>query len=89
MRASGSTGVLDVTGERRVVGAAGGDGAATYRCRWDAAGSVGHWGHVHRRANRYDASITIRPVDGAWKITAIEVRQERRLDSGNAGRGRG
>ncbi len=80
--------VLDVTGERRAVAAADEDGAATYRCRWDAAGSVGHWGHVHRRANRYDASITIRPVGGAWKITAIEVRQERRVDSGISGRGR-
>ena len=79
--------VLDVTEERRAVGAAG--GAATYRCRWDAAGSVGHWGHVHRRANRYDASITIRSVDGTWKITAIEVRQEQRVESGISRRGRG
>ncbi len=81
--------VLDVTRERRAVGAGGGSGAAAFRCRWNAAGSVGHWGHVHRRTNRYDASITIRPVDGAWKITAIEVREQQRVDPGISGRGRG
>ncbi len=51
-----------------------------YRCRWTAAGSVGHWGHVHRRTNLYDASITIQPVDGIWKITAIDLREEQRVD---------
>ncbi len=51
-----------------------------YRCRWRAAGSVGHWGHIHRRVNQYDAIITIEPVDAAWKITDFEVRQQQRLD---------
>jgi hypothetical protein len=51
-----------------------------YRCRWTAAGSVGHWGHIHRRTNRYDAVITIEPVDGAWKITEIDLREEQRVD---------
>ena len=51
-----------------------------YRCRWMAAGSVGHWGHIHRRANQYDAVITIEPVSGVWKITAIELREEQRVD---------
>ena len=51
-----------------------------YRCRWIAAGSVGHWGHIHRRANQYDAVITIEPVGGAWRITAIDLREEQRVD---------
>ncbi len=51
-----------------------------YRCRWIAAGSVGHWGHIHRRANQYDAVITVEPVDGVWKITAIDLREEQRVD---------
>jgi hypothetical protein len=51
-----------------------------YRCRWTAAGSVGHWGHIHRRTNLYDATITIEPVDGVWKITAIDLREEQRVD---------
>ena len=51
-----------------------------YRCRWTAAGSVGHWGHIHRRTNLYDAAITIEPVDEVWKITAIDLREEQRVD---------
>jgi hypothetical protein len=51
-----------------------------YRCRWTATGSVGHWGHTHRRANQYEAEIAIEPVDGAWKITAIDLREEWRID---------
>ncbi len=51
-----------------------------YRCRWIAAGSVGHWGHIHRRANQYDAVITGGPIDGVWKITAIDLREEQRID---------
>ena len=49
------------------------------RCSWTVAGSVGHWGHVHQRRNQYEAEIEVRPVDGAWKITALEVMQEERL----------
>jgi hypothetical protein len=51
-----------------------------YRCRWTAAGSVGHWGHIHRRTNLYDAAITIESVDGVWKISAIDLREEQRVD---------
>ena len=39
-----------------------------------------HWGHIHRRTNLYDAAITIEPVDEVWKITAIELHQEQRVD---------
>jgi hypothetical protein len=51
-----------------------------YRCRWTAAGSVGHWGHIHRRTNLYDAAITIESGDGIWKITVIDLREEQRVD---------
>jgi hypothetical protein len=54
--------------------------AVAYRCRWTAAGSVGHWGHIHRRTNQYDAVITIEPIEDVWKITAIDLREERRVD---------
>jgi hypothetical protein len=47
---------------------------------WTALGSVGHWGHVHTRKNLYNAIVTIEPVDGAWKITALELLEEKRLD---------
>ena len=43
-------------------------------------GSVGHWGHVHTRQNVYDAIMTIAVIDGAWKITGLEVLEEKRVD---------
>ena len=49
------------------------------RCSWTVAGSVGHWGHVHQRRNQYEAEIEVRPVDGVWKITDLEIVQEERL----------
>ncbi len=52
----------------------------TFRCVWIAGGSVGHWGHVHYRRNRYEALLTIEPRDGAWKLAGMELLEERRLD---------
>ncbi len=48
---------------------------------WTAMGSVGHWGHIHIRKNQYEANITVEPVDGAWKITNLELLEEKRIDS--------
>jgi hypothetical protein len=50
-----------------------------YRCRWTVAGTVEHWGHVHARTNEYEALFTVEPRDNAWKITALDVRNERRV----------
>ncbi|MHC4224071.1 MAG: hypothetical protein ACYSUN_08785 [Planctomycetota bacterium] len=49
------------------------------RCTWNVAGSVGHWGHIHQRRNQYEAEFQVRPVDGVWKITGLELLGERRL----------
>ena len=49
------------------------------RCTWIVAGSVGHWGHIHQRRNRYQAVFTVKPVEGAWKITELELLGEQRL----------
>ena len=49
---------------------------------WTAQGSVGHWGHVHTRKNYYDAAVTVEVTDGAWKITGLELLEEKRLDPG-------
>ena len=46
---------------------------------WTVAGSVGHWGHVHERNNRYRARLGIGPSDGAWKLGTIEILEEERL----------
>jgi len=48
--------------------------------RWTALGTVGHWGHVHQRKNRYDAVLTIAAQDGVWKIVGLELNDEQRID---------
>jgi hypothetical protein len=47
---------------------------------WTAQGTVGHWGHVHTRRNRYDAVVTVEAINGAWKITDLELLEEQRVD---------
>ena len=48
-------------------------------CTWDVLGSVGHWGHIHQRVNRYVAEMIVEPVDGIWKITSLEIMEEQRI----------
>ena len=48
--------------------------------RWTALGTVGHWGHIHTRQNLYDAVIKVEAIDGRWKITDLELLEERRID---------
>ena len=54
--------------------------ALLFHSKWTAMGTVGHWGHIHTRENQYEANITVEPVDGAWKITDLELLQEKRID---------
>jgi hypothetical protein len=49
------------------------------QCTWNVAGSVGHWGHIHQRRNQYEAVLTVKPIDGMWKITELELVSEERL----------
>jgi hypothetical protein len=46
---------------------------------WNVSGSVGHWGHVHQRTNGYRANLEISEIDGAWKLTGLEILDEQRL----------
>ncbi len=57
----------------------GKNGGFIANATWKVAGSVGHWGHVHQRRNRYQAELDIQPVDGVWKLTGLEILQEERL----------
>ena len=50
------------------------------KAKWTAQGSVGHWGHVHTRKNYYDAMVNVEAIDGHWKITGLELLEEKRLD---------
>jgi len=57
----------------------GADGAIEALVTWQVSGSVGHWGHVHRRQNQYEARLIITPVNGRWKLTAMELLSEERI----------
>jgi len=57
-------------------GSAGGFVAAA---AWTVGGTVTHFGHRHFRQNRYDARVGLVPDEGYWKIHAIEVLDEKRL----------
>ena len=50
-----------------------------YQCRWNVAGTVEHWGHIHQRTNQYEASFRVEMVDNAWKVTNMELLNEQRL----------
>ena len=50
-----------------------------YHCRWTVNGTVEHWGHVHSRTNEYQAAFVVEPRDEAWKITDVELLDEKRL----------
>jgi hypothetical protein len=52
-----------------------------FHATWTATGTVGHWGHIHMRKNQYEANISVKPVEGAWKITDLELLEEKRIDS--------
>jgi hypothetical protein len=34
---------------------------------------------MHQRTNRYTARLTLEPIGNAWKITGLEVLEERRM----------
>jgi hypothetical protein len=51
-----------------------------FKSNWTAFGTVGHWGHIHARKNQYEAIVTVEPVEGAWKITGLELLEEKRID---------
>jgi hypothetical protein len=54
--------------------------ALLFHSKWTAMGTVGHWGHIHTRENQYEANITVEPVDNVWKITGLELLEEKRID---------
>lgn len=56
------------------------EGTVVIASKWTAYGTVGHWGHIHGRKNLYDALITVGMVEGAWKITGLELLEETRID---------
>jgi hypothetical protein len=68
--------VMDV----RVENNPGDSRALDLRSKWTAMGTVGHWGHIHTRQNQYEAIVTVQPIEGAWKITGLELLEEKRIE---------
>ncbi len=56
--------------------AGGGKNGFAERVTWQVEGTVEHWGHIHLRVNEYSADLEIEPVDGSWKITAMNVSRQ-------------
>ena len=51
------------------------------RVTWQVEGTIEHWGHIHTRVNEYCADLEIEPVDGSWKITAMNVSRQSQVKS--------
>lgn len=51
----------------------------TISSEWVVSGSIGHWGHVHQRINSYQAELEISEIDKQWKLTGLEILQEKRF----------
>ena len=52
-----------------------------YRSTWTVAGTVEHWGHIHERQNRFNAVFTIEPRDGHWKITRMDIADQKQVSA--------
>ncbi len=55
-------------------------GTLAVRTKWTAIGSVGHWGHIHSRQNIYDAILNMAVIEKTWKISDVELLEEKRVD---------
>ena len=55
------------------------DGGFDVEATWTVGGTVTHFGHRHFRQNRYDARVNLVPVEGTWKLRAIELLDEVRI----------
>ncbi len=54
-------------------------GTLRYKSKWNATGTVGHWGHTHLRTNQYEAMITLARIKGRWKISDLAILEEERV----------
>lgn len=59
----------------------GGEDGFAEHVTWQVEGTVEHWGHIHLRVNEYAADLEIKPVDGSWEITALNVSRQSLVNS--------
>ena len=55
------------------------EGQFKTRAEWVTIGEVTHWGHTHERTNKYEAEMTVSAEDDAWKISALDLLNEERV----------
>ena len=55
------------------------NGAIAIVADWDVYGSVRHWDHIHFRCNTYKAELTIISTDNYWKLTRVQLLEEKRV----------
>ncbi len=51
------------------------------RWTWNLRGVVSHWGHEHRRLNRYEADYVVVHDGASWKIASVDILDHERVDS--------
>lgn len=47
---------------------------------WQVEGTVEHWGHIHTRTNQYRARFRVDVRDASWKITDMDVQEQKRVN---------
>lgn len=52
-----------------------------FRSRWAVKGTVEHWGHIHERENQFCAVFAVEPRDGLWKITDMQIEEQKSTSS--------
>jgi hypothetical protein len=78
--------IKEVTVEKASAERIAGDGLSyALHGQWTALGSVGHWGHLHQRKNRYEAVIKVTAENGHWKVVGLDLRDEQRIDKAATG----
>ncbi len=50
------------------------------RAKWRVTGRVGHYGHEHIRVNQYVADYTLREREEGWRISDVDILNQRRMD---------
>lgn len=56
------------------------DALFAVRAAWTVRGIVSHFGHTHERLNAFEATYTLAPIGGAWRIIDTQLHRQERLD---------
>ncbi|MCC6509893.1 MAG: hypothetical protein IT423_12350, partial [Pirellulaceae bacterium] len=51
----------------------------TLEVTWQVTGVAEHWGHVHTRVSEYRAKLSLRAIDGHWKLVGFQLLDEKRI----------